>query len=234
MDDDGTEKAERRQEATKQMLATIQYRVRGELRFLSHAEMMRLFQRACARAGVKILYSQGFNPHPKMSLVLPRSVGVESDDELLCLWIRQAHHEWLEEGKVSFDVELLKKEMPQGIEIISANISEAKKIPEPASARYVIKVKKELAEGQIKETIDGLSKKEKILVDRRVDEGPKTKVVDVRPFMKSISEEGKDIFVDCAITQSGTIRVEEILGLLQLCVEDLAEPVLRKSVQYTN
>ena len=74
------------------------------MRFLSHAETMRLFQRACVRAGVKVAYSQGYNPHQRMSLVLPRSVGVESDDELLCLW--------LAEGHTGIDAEALKSALP--------------------------------------------------------------------------------------------------------------------------
>ena len=99
----------------------IRYKVRGELRYLSHAETMRMFQRALVRAGAKVAYSQGFNPHLRMSLVLPRSVGVESDDEVLCVW--------LEEGETAFDVERLKGEMPEGIEIVSAAISQAKNGP---------------------------------------------------------------------------------------------------------
>ena len=85
---------------------------------------MRVFQRACVRAGVKVAYSQGFNPHPRMSLVLPRSVGVESDDEILCLW--------LEEGQEQIDEELLKSELPEGIEIVSAQISRSNSVPEPS------------------------------------------------------------------------------------------------------
>ncbi len=81
------------------------------MRFLSHAETMRLFQRALVRAGVQIAYSQGFNPHQKMSLVLPRSVGVESDDEILCVRLK--------EGQISIDAEALKRELPAGVEITS-------------------------------------------------------------------------------------------------------------------
>ena len=70
-------------------MAVIRFRVRVDMRYLSHAETMRMFQRALVRAGVKVSYSQGFNPHLKMSLVLPRSMGVESDDEILCLWLEE-------------------------------------------------------------------------------------------------------------------------------------------------
>ena len=82
------------------------------MRFLSHAETMRLFQRALVRAGVQIAYSQGFNPHQKMSLVLPRSVGVESDDEILSLRLK--------DGQTGLDTEALKAALPEGIEIMSA------------------------------------------------------------------------------------------------------------------
>ncbi len=63
--------------------AAIRFRIGGALRFLSHAETARLWQRACTRAALPVRYSQGFNPHPRMSLPLPRPVGVAADEELL-------------------------------------------------------------------------------------------------------------------------------------------------------
>ena len=206
----------------KQVLAVIQFRVRGDMRYLSHAETMRMFQRACVRAGIKAAYSQGFNPHLRMSPVLPRSVGVESDDEILCLW--------LEEGDENINVEHLKDEMPEGIEIGSVEISGEKRVPEPSRARYVIKVKG-VDEG-IRERIAGLLAGERIVVERRIGEGGETKPVNVRPFLESVDIQGEEIIVDCRISTAGTIRVDEILDLLGLEVEDLAEPVLRKNVQW--
>jgi uncharacterized protein (DUF2344 family) len=157
-----------------------------------------------------------------MSLVLPRSVGVESDDEILCLW--------LEEDNASFDIESLKKELPAGIEIVSARISEAKKVPEPSLARYIIKVKPAV-EG-IGERIAGILASEKIVVERRMGEDSRTKQVDVRPFLESISEQSGEIVVDCKISPAGTIRVDEILGLLQVGAGDLAQAVRRAKVQW--
>ena len=68
----------------------VKFRIWGNLRFLSHAETMSVFQRACVRAGIPVRHSEGFNPRPRMSLPLPRSVGVESDDELLVLVVSPA------------------------------------------------------------------------------------------------------------------------------------------------
>ncbi len=57
----------------------------GRLRFLSHLDLMTLFQRAAARAHVPIAFSQGFNPHPKIAFGPALSVGMESDTEYLDL-----------------------------------------------------------------------------------------------------------------------------------------------------
>ena len=51
--------------------------------WISHLDLMRLFQRAFKRAGLHLTHSQGFNPRPSVSIALPLSVGVESVCELL-------------------------------------------------------------------------------------------------------------------------------------------------------
>lgn len=51
--------------------------------YISHLDLMRLFQRAFKRAGLHLTHTQGFNPRPSVSIVLPLSVGVESHCELL-------------------------------------------------------------------------------------------------------------------------------------------------------
>jgi len=214
------------------------------LRFLSHAETMRLFQRACVRAGVKVAYSQGYNPHQRMSLVLPRSVGVESDDELLCLW--------LAEGQTGIDAETLKNALPSGIEIISVKTSQAKNVPEPISARYIMKVQGQEIDDGVRKRISEILAGEKVIVNRRTGADSRTKPVDVRPFLESIKVETGPVArpswpclpragspchtgeftVDCKISQAGTIRVDEILDLLHLKTADLTGPVRRTNVQW--
>lgn len=55
----------------------------GRAIWISHLDLMRLFQRAFKRAGLKLTHTQGFNPRPSVSIALPLSVGVESMCELL-------------------------------------------------------------------------------------------------------------------------------------------------------
>lgn len=55
----------------------------GNAVWISHLDLMRLFQRAFKRAGLPLTHTQGFNPRPSVSIALPMSVGVESHCELL-------------------------------------------------------------------------------------------------------------------------------------------------------
>lgn len=56
---------------------------KGTAIWISHLDLMRLFQRAFKRAGLPLTHTQGFNPRPSVSIALPLSVGVESCCELL-------------------------------------------------------------------------------------------------------------------------------------------------------
>ncbi len=55
----------------------------GNAVWISHLDLMRLFQRAFKRAGLRLKHTQGFNPRPSVSIALPLSVGVKSECELL-------------------------------------------------------------------------------------------------------------------------------------------------------
>jgi len=76
-----------------QSQSTVQRRMRmrfsktGQIRYLSHLELINLFTRAVQRAGIPILYSQGFHPHPRFSFATATSVGIESQAEYLDLFV---------------------------------------------------------------------------------------------------------------------------------------------------
>lgn len=55
----------------------------GNAIWISHLDLMRLFQRAFKRAGLPLTHTQGFNPRPSVSIALPLSVGTQSCCELL-------------------------------------------------------------------------------------------------------------------------------------------------------
>jgi radical SAM-linked protein len=67
----------------------LRYAKRGPLRFTSHRDFARAFERAIQRAGVPIAYSQGFTPHPKVSYASAAPTGVASEAEYLEIGLRE-------------------------------------------------------------------------------------------------------------------------------------------------
>ena len=59
--------------------------------YISHLDLMRTFQRVFPRGGLELKHSQGFHPHPLISIVLPLPVGQSSDCELLDFEVEQEH-----------------------------------------------------------------------------------------------------------------------------------------------
>lgn len=55
----------------------------GRARYISHLDLMRTFQRAFLRADIPIKHTEGFNPHPFISIALPLSLGFSSACEIL-------------------------------------------------------------------------------------------------------------------------------------------------------
>ena len=223
------------------IMLVLKFRIGGSLRFLSHAQMLRVFQRACVRAGLKIQYSQGFNPRPRLSLPLPRPVGIASDDELLCLRVSRAPclvpRAPSEPQATDYELRIkagLSAQLPEGCELLSVNIAEANTSFQPCLAAYVLAVRKEYLNEELKATIKRLLASESLSLERQIDsKKSRIKNIDVRRFLKSIELDGNSIIVECKISSAGSIRVEEILKLLQLDdVEKLALPIRRTNVQW--
>ncbi len=83
---------------------------KGTMKFISHLDLMRLFMRAVRRGGLPIKMTEGFSPHPKISLKRALKLGVESDNEEATFVLREPIA--LEDFK-----QKLQKELPEGIYI---------------------------------------------------------------------------------------------------------------------
>lgn len=61
----------------------LEFSKEGRARYISHLDLMRTFQRAFLRADIAIKHTEGFNPHPFVSIALPLSLGFSSGCEFL-------------------------------------------------------------------------------------------------------------------------------------------------------
>src|SRR4030065_264038 len=82
-----------------------------ELKFLSHLDLMRLWERAIRRAGLPLTYSEGFTPHPQIALAAPLSVGITSQAELMDVILSR----WLPPQTF---IAQIGEQLPHGIELL--------------------------------------------------------------------------------------------------------------------
>jgi radical SAM-linked protein len=82
-----------------------------EVKYTTHLDLMRLWERALRRAGVDLAYSEGFTPHARLSLGAPLAVGVTSGGELMDIFLgsRTSLRRFLED---------VTQQLPAGIEIL--------------------------------------------------------------------------------------------------------------------
>jgi radical SAM-linked protein len=90
----------------------IRYAKRGKMRFASHLDVARAFERGVRRAGLPVAYSAGFTPHPKISYAGGAPTGVASEAEYLSLALTSRN----EAGAVR---ERLNAALPDGIDVIA-------------------------------------------------------------------------------------------------------------------
>lgn len=91
----------------------LRFKKTGRAVYISHLDLMHTLQRAFSRAGYELKYSEGFNPHPQISIALPLSVGAASLCEILDFKLRS-------DADLSLLPRQLTKVMPEGIEAIEA------------------------------------------------------------------------------------------------------------------
>lgn len=192
-----------------------------------------MFHRALVRAGVDLRYSQGFNPRPKLSLPLPRSVGVQSDNELLFFS--------LSDKVQAFDTEQITErintELPCGCEIIDIDITTCGKTSfQPISAEYVFTLTDfadvEKTKDGIEQLRRSIERENPVIVERWAGKNKTRRRIDVGPYIDSIECRALEIVVKCNITNAGSVRVDEILELLQIDLSMISRPIERRAVQW--
>jgi len=91
----------------------VMYKKLGRSVYISHLDIMRTFQRSLKRAGVDVKHTEGFNPHPYISIALPLSLGYGGECEFLDMVV-------LDDMPCEEIVSRLNAALPEGIEAVKA------------------------------------------------------------------------------------------------------------------
>ena len=206
----------------------ITFGIEGDLCCLSHRETLTMWQRILIRCRLPLVFSAGFNPRPRLSLPLPRAVGIQSDQELLCAQVR-TDAEPIDCGALS---EQIRRLLPEGCTLSRVEWS-AGRCPAAQEAAYEFRRGSAISEqywtGRIGCCRRQLASGEPILLKRQ---SPKhaSKTVDLRNYIMELNGNQSDLRIRCRIDSTGTARPEELLEWLVMPAADLAEPPRRTGV----
>ncbi len=179
------------------------------VRFLSHLDLMRAWQRAIRRARLPVLYSAGFNPHPKMSFASALPVGVISDAEYLDIQFERTLSD--------IELECLAATVPQGMTIVSQR-TVPPETPALMSLVFASEWRVPLSQSEqlaAAEHISLLLASESVPVLRRGKKGDKT--VDIRPLVLRLEiTDSNELFMLLCSGGDGGVKPREILNLLRL------------------
>jgi radical SAM-linked protein len=183
----------------------IRFRKAGDLRLVSHHDLMRCFERMLRRADLPFHTTQGFNPKPRLVLALSLALGIVGCEEVAELELNQE----LPPEEVHAR---LAKQAPPGMEILSVRRIDPRTTAHVSRVRYHIALSPHHATG-LPERVTSLLAANESWVERS---RPQPRRVNLRPYLEQIEVYPDALEIVIRVTPTGSARPEEVLVLLGL------------------
>ena len=207
-----------------QYKVAIRFVIEGDLRFISHHDTMRLFERALSRARWPVKFSQGFNPRPKLSLPLPRAVGVTGLSELLVVDLD-------EPVELAEALGRLREQMPAGLTLTESWSIAEKHPPQPVRVDYELPLRPDLIEA-VTASVQRLMASPTWKIERTGPGTKQAKDVDLRQYLADASVHEGTLRWTVQVTAGGSLRPAELLAAVGLAPSDWYHRVSRTGIQW--
>lgn len=193
----------------------IRYAKRGRMRFTSHRDFGRAFERAIRRAGLPIGYSSGYTPHPKISYAGASPTGAASEAEYLEIGLTRPMDP--EEARVALD-----EALPDGLDVVAAVVSPGGALADLLTAsRWRIELPDVPVPAAEAAVADFLARDE-VTVERMTKRGLRS--FDCRAAVVSLTVDVPSAGASCAILDlvvrhdTPSVRPDDVItGLRTLC-----------------
>jgi radical SAM family uncharacterized protein/radical SAM-linked protein len=182
----------------------LQYQKRDYARYISHLDLIRLFDRVFRRCGIDLVYTSGFNKRPKMSFSPPLALGYTSEAEYMDIEVNTPPPEDIKERINSI--------LPGGIQVKEIKIVDSHRLSLASvisSAEYSVGLNNQDINTH---DINKLIGRDSISIIRKTKD--KVKSVDIRPYIESIKRINNKLYIRTKIVNGQTGRVDEILDQL--------------------
>ena len=193
----------------------------GRAVYISHLDLMHTMQRAFSRAGYELKYSEGFNPHPQISIALPLSVGAASLCEVMDFKLNG-------ETDLSVLPEKLSAVMPEGIKVLEAYEPKRK----PAEIKWLeiegLLEYDERDAGQMAAELNRFYAAEEIVISKKTKRGMGE--TDIRPAISRIAFAACEVGVKVSAVisaQEPTLNPELLADALRQKKPELAPDFAR-------
>ena len=189
------------------MRAWIRFGKRPRLRFISHLDLQRFFQRAVNRTGLPIAWSQGFNPHPVMSFGSALALGWTSDYEIVDIKLSAPMGRKRTEDAV-------RAALPEDLPVLEVRMVDDKH-PAPMAqvkmADYVVTLEGETAPAVLGQ-IPGFLSRETVSAVKKTKSGEKT--IDARPLVIDLASTDGGFTARLMLTEKDSIKPDLLIALL--------------------
>jgi radical SAM-linked protein len=210
------------QEVTQRV--ALKLAIGGDLRYLSHRDTMRMLTRALVRAGLPVAYTGGFNPHIKLSMPLPRSVGMATDDDLVVVQL-------VERCPVERVSAALSRQLPAGARLVDVIALSSNARAQLLWVAYEVNLS-DVPSSEMHSRIQSLLNTESTVIDRLNRHGQSKGRVDVRPYVRALQCAEHLLEMELLFLNGHSITPYDIMQALGLPVNKLRHRILRTKIEW--
>ena len=193
--------------------------------YLSHRDTLTFWQRALARGQLPVKFSRGFNPHMRLSLPLPRSVGMVSDRELLLVEMSK----YVSPKEIQ---QVLSSQLPEGIRIDDIEDIELGVSMNPLWADYRLQLTAGVDLDRLKDQLKAFEESDHCYVDRPARGRHPRRRLDFREQLVSLELQVSALHFRVRIDPAGTVRVNELCEYFGLGIPEHIDEIRRLAVGY--
>ena len=186
----------------------VRFGKEGMMRFIGHLDVLRTFQKIFRRAGVPMVYSKGYSPHPVMSFALPLGLGLSSEGEYLDAAIEDG-------ADPAAVLAALKAATAEDLPVYSLRVLPEKAENAMASvgrARYRVTLPANMPLEGAKTALKAILDRETIILPKKT----KTREIelDIRPMIFSGEVRDGGLYLEIAAGSKANLAPEMVIGLM--------------------
>ena len=186
----------------------------GYLKFISHLDLVDLFQRTLFQNKVDVKFSEGFNPHPRMSIAYPLPLGIESNSEYMEIYLN---------SRIDLKDFLIKmnERLPDGIKIIEAMYDDDESISNKVkSVVYAFKLLNTFFDKNkdvdIAKELDKINSMDIVEIERKRKKGKRRIFVkeNAKEYLKRLELKDDAIYAYIKMSENGSLKPALIFDIL--------------------